>query len=439
MAKPQHEIRDPIHGFIRLTTEERKVLDSRPLQRLRYIHQLAMAYLVYPGATHRRFEHSLGVMELAGRVFDVVTNADNLQSAIARDIVGSHKSRLDYWRQVVRLAALCHDIGHLPFSHAAEDLLPPGWKHERITDGLITGSEMKSFWDDAKVQAEDVTKLAIGPKEFGPKKHRTVEFTPWERILSEIIVGDAFGVDRMDYLLRDSYHAGVAYGRFDHLRLIDTLRILPHPENEDEPLLGIEEGGIHAAEALLMARFFMYKQVYFHDVRRAYDYHLTEFLKQWLKPEGRFPTGPTEHLARSDNEVLAAITLAASDRKLNGHIHAARIVNRKHFRLIYERNPIDRAVNVASAKQIESNLAGEFGAENVHYFTYLPKSNSIDFPVLLADGRAVSSVNLSELLNRTPPVSVEFVFIAPEQEAKAKKHLAKHKDEIIKPCDEKSE
>jgi len=77
-----HEIRDPIHNFIRLNSEERKVLDSGPFQRLRYIHQLGLTYLIYPGATHRRFEHSLGVMELAGRVYDIITTPDNICNTI---------------------------------------------------------------------------------------------------------------------------------------------------------------------------------------------------------------------------------------------------------------------------------------------------------------------------------------------------------------------
>jgi len=98
----------------------------------------------------------------------------------------------------------------------------------------------------------------------------------------------------MGYLLRDSYHAGVAYGKFDHYRLIDTLRILPH-EQTDEATLGIESGGLHSTEALLLARYFMYTQLYFHPVRRIYDFHLLEFLKLWL-PGGRFATDLDKHL-----------------------------------------------------------------------------------------------------------------------------------------------
>ena len=152
MAKRIHEIRDPIHNFIRLDSGERKVLDSRPFQRLRYIHQLALTYLVYPGATHRRFEHSLGVMELAGRVYDIVTEPDNIHESI-RTIVPQHNSYdHQYWRRVLRMAALCHDMGHLPFSHAAEkDLLPEGWDHERLTVEIIQSREMESIWKDLKI------------------------------------------------------------------------------------------------------------------------------------------------------------------------------------------------------------------------------------------------------------------------------------------------
>ena len=109
--KRTHEIRDPIHVFIRLDSDERKILDSPPFQRLRHIHQLALTYLVYPGATHKRFEHSLGVMELAGRIYDVVTEPENIHKDSVRDILPIHKS-LEHlkWRRTLRLAALCHDL-----------------------------------------------------------------------------------------------------------------------------------------------------------------------------------------------------------------------------------------------------------------------------------------------------------------------------------------
>ena len=148
MLKLHHEIRDPIHVFVRLDDDERKVLDSRPFQRLRHVHQLALSYLIYPGATHKRFEHSLGVMELAGRVFDTVT----AREAVTDKILGmlpkiAHSDKKAYWRRVLRMAALCHDLGHLPFSHAAEDeLLPDGWNHERLSEALIFSEELQKGW-----------------------------------------------------------------------------------------------------------------------------------------------------------------------------------------------------------------------------------------------------------------------------------------------------
>ena len=226
MKKNLHEIRDPIHVFIRMESPERQILNSRSVQRLRHIHQLALTHLIYPGATHRRFEHSLGVMELAGRVYDIVTDPDNIIDNSVRTIVPPKGTfEHSYWRRVVRMAALCHDIGHLPFSHAAErELLPAGWNHERLSVSLILDSDLAQAESALKLNPTDVARIAVGPKHFsdGP-------FGDWETILSEIITGNSFGVDRIDYLLRDSVHSGVAYGKFDHFRLIDTLPSCPAP------------------------------------------------------------------------------------------------------------------------------------------------------------------------------------------------------------------
>jgi HD superfamily phosphohydrolase len=143
------EIRDPIHVFVRYGPDEEKIIASHAFQRLRYIHQLALTYLVYPGATHRRFEHSLGVMEVASRIYDVVTNPQNIYHEAVREFVPRGKDDRrghEYWRQVLRCAALCHDLGHLPFSHASEkDLLPEGWDHERLSQEIIMGKDLQSL------------------------------------------------------------------------------------------------------------------------------------------------------------------------------------------------------------------------------------------------------------------------------------------------------
>jgi len=439
MAKNIHEIRDPIHVFIRMSTEERKIVDSAPFQRLRHIHQLALTYLTYPGATHKRFEHSLGVMELASRVFDVVTHPDAVTDEI-RELVPeiTNPDKLKYWRCVIRVAALCHDLGHLPFSHAAESaLLPPGWDHERLTVEIIKSPEMQGVWDSLTppLRPDDIIKLAVGPK-----KVKDLRFSDWEAILAEIIVGDAFGVDRIDYLLRDSYHAGVAYGRFDHYRLIDTLRILHPPANAKdgkkgdqvsrEPVLGVEEGGLHSAEALLLARYFMYSQVYFHPVRRIYDIHLKDFLEAWL-PGGKFPIDVPGHLSYTDNEVTAAlrqVAVAASDGPPE---LARRIICREHFKAVYQRNPEDVELNPDAVNCIYGAAVAQFGSENVRMDSYTQRGGGPDFPVLTPDRRVVSSLSLSQTLKSLPVVAVDYVFVRPSLRDGAAKWLEQNRSSII--------
>ncbi|BBB90486.1 HD domain protein [Methylomusa anaerophila] len=168
-------------------------------------------------------------MELAGKVYDVITDPNNIHPTIKSLIPEiEREDERRYWRRVLRVAALCHDIGHLPFSHAAEKELLSSGNHETLTVELIRSQEMREIWEcmTPPLRTQDIVKLAVGPKEL-----RNETFTDWEAILAEIIVGDAFGVDRMDYLLRDSHHAGVVYGKFDHYRLIDTLRLLPKEED----------------------------------------------------------------------------------------------------------------------------------------------------------------------------------------------------------------
>lgn len=331
------------------------------------------------------------------------------------------------------MAALCHDLGHLPFSHAAEShLLPDGWDHERLTMQFIRSGEMKPIWDSLKVDPDDVAKLAVGPEHY-----KEDSFSDWEAILSEIIVGGAFGVDRIDYLLRDSHHIGVAYGRFDHYRLIDTLRILPreyrNSEEESgsqEPTLGIEEGGLHSAESLLLARYFMFSQVYCHHVRRIYDIHLMDFLKAWL-PNGQFPTNTEDLLRMTDNEVASELSAAVRDTMHPAHIHARRVVGREHFRLLYQRNPEDQEMNRRSSQRIFDAARDRFGESEVRYDSYRQKSGGLDFPVLVKDKRIMSSLSLSDTLARVPVVATDYVFVSPGCRKKAEIWLGKNRKEII--------
>ena len=379
---------------------------------------------------------------MASRVFDVVTNPDNVSDDI-RSLLPeiSRRTDLDYWRLALRMAALCHDIGHLPFSHAAEkELLPEGWDHERLTREIIDCEEMRNIWGNMTppLRSEDIIKLAIGPT-----KAHDLEFTDWETILSEIIVGDAFGVDRMDYLLRDSHHSGVGYGRFDHYRLIDTLRILPaHPSHESrgslEPALGVEEGGLHSAEALMLARYFMYSQVYFHPVRRIYDIHLMDFLRDWL-PQGTFPTALALHLRLTDNEVTAAMQEAAFSEDNPGRHHARRILCRDHFKLLYERNPSDLEINPEAGTAVFDALSDEYDADKFRADRYNQRGGPPDFPVRLRDEQVVSSLAKSQALGKIPVVSIDYVFAERTCFGSAKEWLEINREQIIQLEEEENE
>ena len=441
LVKEFHEIRDPIHVFVRLDSAERQVLDSLPLQRLRYIHQLALTHFVYPSATHKRFEHSIGVMELAGKVFDTITNSKNLTDQVRNHFTPLNNSdQLKYWRRVLRMAALCHDIGHLPFSHAAEsELLPESWSHERLTRELINSDEMRAIWNSIipPLAPEHIVKLAIGPKHADD-----LEFSAWEMVLSEVIVGDAFGVDRIDYLLRDSYHTGVAYGRFDYHRLVDTLRILPIPQSDQRnndlqvnsgsiPTLGVQEGGLQSAEALLLARYFMYIQVYFHPIRRIYDIHLMDFLRDFLE-NGKFSTNISRHLQLTDDSILTELFGASLDKKHPRNVLARRIIRRGHFKCIYSRNASDTRVHLEAGRVVFEALCERFGAELFRRDWYRQRSGAPHFPVAMRDGRIESSVAISAILESLPLISVDFVFAAREVYNEAVGWIAHNLVDILK-------
>jgi HD superfamily phosphohydrolase len=435
MAKRLFEVRDAVHVFIAFDEDERRIIDSPAFQRLRHIHQLALTYNVYPGATHKRFEHSLGVMHLAGRVYDVITRPDKVSDAVRSVIPERSQSDFGYWRTVVRMAALCHDMGHLPFSHAAEDeLLPAGIDHERITWDIVQSDAMRAIFSSITppVRPKDVAKLAVGPGKAA-NMPVPVSFTDWEGILAEIIVGDAFGADRMDYLLRDSLHAGVAYGRFDHERLIGTLRVIPSPQREKgedpattPPVLGCERGGLLSAEQLLLARYFMFSQVYHHPARLAYNVHLKDFLKAWLG--GTFPADVEGHLSRDDNDVLVAIQKAATDKDAPGHDPARRIVFRDHFKKAYTKTAEDTSADVQA---LAAAAAAKFGELLVAYGAPPSKKDPPDIAVLDDDGDSKSGRGLSDVMTKLPESPDEYVLADGEIRSDVRRWLESERERIL--------
>jgi hypothetical protein len=383
-------------------------------------------------------------MELASRIFDVVTREGGVHRTVRDQLPElTDRSKRRYWRRVLRMAALCHDLGHLPFSHAAEkQLLPDGWDHERLTADILRSPELADIWAgmEPRLNPEDIIKLALGPGKAKRADGRDIDLTPGEEILAEIIVGDAFGADRMDYLLRDSYHAGVAYGRFDHFRLVDTLRVLPRPtlgerDVPGEPALGVEEGGLHSAEALLLARYMMYTQVYCHHVRRIYDIHLCDFLCDWLR-NGRFATDVKGHLAMTDCEVLAAINAAAATPSAVGHDPARRIRGHDHFRRVYSRNPEHVRRNPDAGTSVFRAVRERFGDPIVRHDSYAETEVELDFPVLEDSGVVDSARSLSDVLQHIPVAAVDNVFVAREQCREAEQWVDAEIGTLVEPREE---
>ncbi len=335
---------------------------------------------------------------------------------------------------MVRVAALLHDVGHLPFSHAAEELLPEGWNHERMTAAILRESEIRDILLVCRpmIEPEDVVDLCWDWRKRA-KTEPEFALSPWKTLLNEIITGNKFGADRIDYLLRDSWHAGVAYGRFDHERLIAGLRAAIDPDNE-EITLGLDIGSIHAAEALLLARYFMYTQLYFHDVRRAYDLHLKEFLQAWL-PGGQFSSKWLDLLGITDHEVLSALRMAAADPKNELNSLAKPLMKRRHYRTIYEQLSTHKRQRPTILEDLSAFATETFGKENVRVDSHPPKQERNDFWVLTDDGSIESSLEVSEVIARIPPAEFGFLFVAPELKDKAKTQIERKLDALLSEAD----
>jgi HD superfamily phosphohydrolase len=281
------EVRDPVHGFIYFNEIEMKIVNTPVFQRLRYIRQLAFTHLVYPGAEHSRFAHSMGVMEFATKMFDT------LMMKHQESELKWTKARVKRNRQLLRLAALLHDTGHPPFSHASEDLLP-GISHEEISRRLMLAEPIapliNEFRKDLGITADDVASF------FSAEN-----IEPDIVFLKEIFSGE-IDADKLDYLYRDSLFTGVHYGRFDYQRLIQSLCLIEDPDDVGNFVMAIEHGGLHALEAMVLARYFMFTQVYFHKVRRAYDHHLLDFLKKFV---GKYPRSLNGYVKYDDNVIFS--------------------------------------------------------------------------------------------------------------------------------------
>jgi HD superfamily phosphohydrolase len=278
---------DPIHHFIELEDAEAALVDTPPMQRLRRLRQLGLAYLAFPAAEHSRFTHSLGALAVGERVIASLREHDHGYFSSERDYVEQ--------RRLLRAALLLHDIGHGPFSHACEAVL--GVRHEERTAAILALPEMRRALAALDVDAAEVTALVTG----GGSSHNPV--------LKEIVSGPNLDADRMDYLLRDAYFTGVTTGRYDAEQLIGSLRVV---ERGGRSALGVDGRGVVALESFVVARYMMFATVYFHHTTRMFERALQDALREiWPDPRALDPI--EAYLEWDDFRVLDALRSASGE------------------------------------------------------------------------------------------------------------------------------
>jgi HD superfamily phosphohydrolase len=257
-------LRDPVHGLVSFETEEEAIvpalMEARELQRLRRVRQTGLASLAYPGADHTRFAHAIG--------------SACVMTRLIRRLRGIHEA-LPYWQRLTTerardalAAALLHDVGHGPFSHLFEQVLPHARHHEDWTREIVLDP------------STDVNRILVSFDPGLPERVADLVQGKHELTFLAKAVSGTFDVDRCDYLLRDAHFTGVRYGAFDLDWLLRSLRFgVPH--NGAAPPLAIDGAkGIPAIESFLLARLFMFQQVYFHKTERASEWMLSRILER---------------------------------------------------------------------------------------------------------------------------------------------------------------
>ena len=342
------EIKDPVHGYVYITEQEKKIIDTYPMQRLRRLRQLAGSEYVYPGANHTRFEHSLGVMFLSGQV---LVNP-NISKVVSDEEV-----------DMCRISALLHDCGHGPFSHVFEHLLIKDLEktHEDMTSWIIEKSEV----------ADHLSKMGYSPKEVGGlavgKLHKK------NRAFLDQIISSAVDVDKQDFIVRDTYHTGAEYGFIDVYRLIHALDLLG--EN-----LAVELGALSALEAFVIARIESFKSIYFHRVGRAAQIMFATAMDKANSELGltAFKT-PEEYLALDDYTVWAALKKCKASNKIISDLENRRMLKCAYERTFYEKDAM--ISNLFGQESYRNQVRGE-----------IAKAAGVEFDSVIIDVPTVPSV-----------------------------------------------
>lgn len=319
------ELRDPIHGFIPVSEHELSIIQDPVFQRLRNIRQLSFAYLVYHGAEHSRFGHALGVMHVATRALSKI--AENNRK------IGRPVSIEESDVKLVRLAALLHDVGHHPFSHALDKSRVIREEHEAYSQ-FLAENHFAGAIEASGVDPKQVSSL-IG----GERQH--------DRPFLTTLINSQIDADKMDYLLRDSYYSGVKYGVYDLERVLGSLHLTEGHQ------LAVLKKGVFSAEQFVLSRYSMFGQVYAHKTKRCFE-GLAKLALQHLKSKGMFDypsvsdlrdaEGIAGFVSHDDAWLSGCIRAVGSEGDLHWHESIGR---RSPFRLIVDLDSISAGMGAA--------------------------------------------------------------------------------------------
>lgn len=412
----QLEINDVIHKRIVLSDRERQILDHPFMQRLRHIRQLGFVSFVYPSATHDRFSHSLGTLHVASLLLRQFLYNESY-SALAVILSENEKQ---FVVNLLRCAALLHDVGHAPFSHTAEKnmprarllALPREWlrypdeerpaRHEDYSALFIAALAREPYRlleeNEAWCIASFIHHKKIKPPPMWNTWFSSRVNAPALHALVRALISSDIDADRMDYLLRDAHFAGVTYGNFDLPWLISNLGVV---KINDGYRLSISESGIHALEHYLLARYNMYAQVYMHKTVKCFEYYFQKSLQNH-EVSYAIPSAIEEYARLQDSTLAESLLEVARHDPLSW---AGRLIRREPARRIARIwNSRDEIEKLFAA------LSKDLAAYRVYPFLHFSQSKFLDLEEVVSDRGGGESESLFGGLATLPIVVVRKQF-----------------------------
>ena len=374
MKKSHLDIIDPIHDFIRVYGTEIKIIDHPIFQRLRRIRQLSGAHLVYPGAQHTRFEHSLGVMHIVGQAAQALKE----KGIIKTDDIAN-----------IRLAGLLHDIGHGPFSHIYEEVLQKKTKtsHEEIGQELILRTEIGDIISNSGLDKKFITKLAFGDSKF--------------QFMNEIISG-TLSADMMDYLLRDGYFTGAEHAKIDHKRITQSLDV--YQRN-----LALDKSALYSFESMMHSRYQMFKAVYFHKTVRSAEVMLLESLHLAYEELGLSSLSLEDYIKLTDDfvlEKLVSLPTYSSELK-RAKKFAINYQNRKLLKCVFERVLTKNArLGKMNTSKIRQNLSKKSKVDSNEIFVDTSTTPSIPLTPSKKESQYIILISREEKLVKAEKIPI---------------------------------